>query len=630
MQEARRKDIDILRAFAVLPVIIFHFNQSFFPLGYLGVDIFFVISGYLITQIILKDFSNNYFSFSGFYTRRMKRILPTFLFVITTSLFFALTIFFISDVKNFAKSIISSLFFIPNFFFWITGGYFGQNDELKPLLHLWSLGIEGQFYLFCPILLYIFYKTKLDINKTFFFILLISLISFGLNIFLIYKGHRDSIFFLFPFRIWEFGLGMLAAIIAREKIKYLYFEKNRTLIGLSLIVINYTFKFSVIPDSSLICIGTALLLLKKNTTNYFFNKLFNLNILIFIGLISYSLYLWHWPIASFLKYINTDKLSSYLILFGLFLTFSLSFLSFKYIESFFAKNKNNDKYFFRGIGILYSILIAASFLILFSKSIPSKHNNYLNKFSTELGSNYRCSFLNYQLYGDSFGCLVNDKTKKKYSTAIYGNSHAAMYGWAIKKKIIEDNSQVLLLHLNSCLPLIDRNSSSGCLRKAKNHYQSIIKDNKIKKVIVGLTWNSDVTIDEKNNLLKDKNFTLRDNSLIYLIDQLIKNKKEVYLIGPIETPNFDPQQEVRKLAFSKTEKISLSVNKEDFLNKYSKSVDLFSAKMGGNFLRPDKILCSNKACYFGDSESFFFSDQSHLSKSGSIKMLDLFDKVNFN
>ena len=120
MQEARRKDIDILRAFAVLPVIIFHFNQSFFPLGYLGVDIFFVISGYLITQIILKDFSNNYFSFSGFYTRRMKRILPTFLFVITTSLFFALTIFFISDVKNFAKSIISSLFFIPNFFFWIT------------------------------------------------------------------------------------------------------------------------------------------------------------------------------------------------------------------------------------------------------------------------------------------------------------------------------------------------------------------------------------------------------------------------------------------------------------------------------------------------------------------------------
>ena len=87
---------------------------------------------------------------------------------------------------------------------------------------------------------------------------------------------------------------------------------------------------------------------------------------------------------------------------------------------------------------------------------------------------------------------------------------------------------------------------------------------------------------------------------------------------------------IRKLAFSKTEKISLSVNKEDFLNKYSKAVDLFSAKMGDNFLRPDKILCSNKACYFGDAESFFFSDQSHLSKSGSIKMLDLFDKVNFN
>ncbi|MDA9091670.1 acyltransferase [Pelagibacteraceae bacterium] len=630
MQDSRRKDIDVLRAFAVLPVIIFHFNQSLFPLGYLGVDIFFVISGYLITQLILKDFSKNSFSFTNFYTRRIKRILPNFLLVITFTLFFALIIFLISDVRALAKSVLSSLFFIPNFFFWITGGYFGQNDELKPLLHLWSLGIEGQFYLFCPILLYFFYKIKLSINKISLFIILITLISFFLNVFLIHKGHRNSLFFLFPFRVWEFGLGMLAALIEKEKIKYIYFEKVRTLIGLSLIGTNYVFKFSFIPESFLMCIGTAILLFRQNSKNYFFNKIFNLNILIFIGLISYSLYLWHWPIASFLKYISIDSLNSFHILFGVSLTFLLSIFSWKYIERPFVKNKIKNKYFFKGTGIFYAILITTSFIILYNKSIPSKYNNYLNSFATELGSTYKCSFLNYKFYGDSFGCLINDKTEKEYSTAIYGNSHAAMYGWAIKKKIVKNNSQVLLIHLNDCLPLIDRNISAECLRKAKNHFQAIIKDNKIKKVVVGLTWYSDIKIDEKNNLLKDNNYKLRDDSLIHLIEKLIENKKEVYLIGPIETPNFDPHTEARKLAFNKIEKISLFVEREKFKNKYFKSIDLFSLKMGDKFLRPDKILCVDKSCYFGDSESFFFSDQTHLSKSGSIKMFNLFDKVNFN
>ena len=116
MTNTRRKDIDVLRALAVIPVIIFHFKKELFPLGYLGVDIFFVISGYLIAKIILKDFINNSFSFFDFYTRRIKRILPAFLLVITVSLFFALGIFFINDVKNFLQSVISSLFFVPNFY----------------------------------------------------------------------------------------------------------------------------------------------------------------------------------------------------------------------------------------------------------------------------------------------------------------------------------------------------------------------------------------------------------------------------------------------------------------------------------------------------------------------------------
>ena len=630
MNGLRRKDIDVLRAIAVLPVIIFHFKKELFPLGYLGVDIFFIISGFLITKIIFKDLDNNSFSFFNFYSKRIKRILPAFLFVIIFSLFFAASIFLINDLKNFSQSIIASLLFIPNIFFWVTGGYFGLNDELKPLLHLWSLGIEIQFYIFFPIFLFILHKNKFNFKKITIIIILIFLVSLLLNILLIYKGHKDSLFFLFPFRVWEFGLGVFVALIANKKIKFIDFEKYRTLIGLAFIIFNFIYKVNYLPDSFFICIGTALLLFKENTTNNFFYKIFNSNILIFIGLISYSLYLWHWPVATFLKYISVDKLSYSYLFFGIVLTLMLSLFSWKYVERPFLENKKISKLTFKYVFISYSFLLSLSFFILVNKNIPSQHNNYLNNLSLEIGSTYRCSFLNYRLYGDSFGCLVNNRTQKKHTVAIFGNSHAAMYGWGIKKKLLEKNSQALLLHINDCLPLIDANTSSMCLRKANNYFQSIINDNQIKKVIIGLTWYSKVKIDKNNKSIEDSDFNSRDMYLINLIDQLIANKKEVYLIGPLNVPNFDISTEVRNLAFGKIKKINLSISKNKFLEENSKSIETFSRKLGPNFLRPDEILCNEKECFFGDSNNFFFSDSNHLSKYGSTKIFKLFNNINFN
>ena len=136
MNKSRRVDIDFLRGVAVISVIIFHLDPAFFPRGYLGVDLFFVISGYLITKSILKSYRSNSFKFSQFYLRRIKRILPVLLVVLFVSTFFALIILLTSDLKRFTESLISSLGFVSNFYFWITGGYFSTNDQLKPLLHI--------------------------------------------------------------------------------------------------------------------------------------------------------------------------------------------------------------------------------------------------------------------------------------------------------------------------------------------------------------------------------------------------------------------------------------------------------------------------------------------------------------
>jgi peptidoglycan/LPS O-acetylase OafA/YrhL len=162
MNKSRRIDIDVLRAISVISVIVFHLDKSFFPLGYFGVDIFFVISGYLITKIIIRELDNKQFSFRNFYLRRIRRILPALLIVLFTTLLVAFSILLTSDFKVFTESLLASLGFFPNIYFWMTGGYFGSNDELKPLLHLWSLGVEEQFYLFFPIVFLFIFKNFLE------------------------------------------------------------------------------------------------------------------------------------------------------------------------------------------------------------------------------------------------------------------------------------------------------------------------------------------------------------------------------------------------------------------------------------------------------------------------------------
>ena len=197
MNKTRRIDIDFLRALSVLSVIIFHLDRSFFPLGYLGVDIFFIISGYLISKIIIKECNNNSFSFYNFYIRRVRRIIPVLLLVLITITILSSFLLLLSDLKSLSKSLLSSLGFFPNMYFWITGGYFGTNDELKPLLHLWSLGIEEQFYLFFPLIFYFILKKKFFKKIKIFVVLFFIIISYSLNLILIQKGHFDPIFFFY-------------------------------------------------------------------------------------------------------------------------------------------------------------------------------------------------------------------------------------------------------------------------------------------------------------------------------------------------------------------------------------------------------------------------------------------------
>jgi len=288
-----RPEIDGLRALAVLMVICFHAKSYFFNGGFVGVDVFFVISGYLITSILIKEIDQGHFSLIKFYERRARRILPALFFVATISIPLAWIFMTPADMLNFSKSLIAIPTFLSNIFFLKHSGYFDLNSELKPLIHTWSLAIEEQFYIVFPLFLFLISKyCKKIIPLIFIFIIAVSLFiaQYKLHLF------QEKVFYLLPYRAWELILGSLIAFSKKNK----YYPKSNlvnqltSLLGLMLILLPGVFFSELTPFPGLNAIpptfGTAMILLSLHEKTLI-SKILQQKILVGIGLISYSLYL---------------------------------------------------------------------------------------------------------------------------------------------------------------------------------------------------------------------------------------------------------------------------------------------------------------------------------------------------
>ena len=620
MIKIRRTDIDTLRAISVISVIIFHLDNLLFPNGFLGVDLFFVISGYVITNSISKSLRSKNFSFLNFYLKRARRILPALLLVLLTSLILASVILLTADLKRFSESLLSSLGFVSNFYFWLTGGYFSTNDQLKPLLHLWSLAVEEQFYLFFPIFLFIIFKIFKKFKYYLLGIIIVSILSFYLNTY--FLANSDTVFFLFPFRIWQFGIGAALALCPSLVIKNIWLDSLYIFFALFLIFINFLFILDFLPDATLMCFGLGLILYKKINQKNPIYKIFEIKPLIFVGLISYSLYLWHWPIISFLKYIYIDGIPLLLSITAVLTILLLSVLSWKYVEQpFISRFSNTVSIKFILISV-FSLIILSVF-ILSNKNLPSRYGNFPNLLAESIKSSYDCPPFKYRKFEYTYGCYVNSKNDKSPQNILFGNSHAFMYGWPFIKYLKDTNESGLILQF-SCLPYINLNSSQECLQKAKTRFNSIISSKDTKNVFIGLTWPSKNFVNEKGKIFIDKNFDIRKQSINYLISELEKHNKNVILLGPIMTPNYDFASEYSRQVIFNGNKFEIKNPFEKFYKEYKDIINYYEEKLGKNFLQPHKLLCDKKSCFFADKNGALFSDGSHLSKHGSMKMLPLF------
>ena len=360
-----RSEIDGLRAIAVIPVVFFHAGFNFFSGGYIGVDVFLVISGYLITTIILKELENKTFSLAHFYERRVRRILPALIFVILITSILSFIFLTKSELSAYFKSVIATLFFYSNFYFWKNSPYFKSESDLEPLLHTWSLSIEEQFYLLFPIILIFLFKY---FKKYIVFLLSLGLIlSFLLCLSLAVKTSGNLNFYFTLSRAWELALGSIAAyyLFYNKFILSKSFKNTFSLLGFFLILLpvflfdkqtSYPSYFTLIPT-----IGTLFIIIFADEQT-FIKKILSTKILVGVGLISYSFYLWHQPLLAFGR-ISFENFSNQHKLFAILIALILSYFSYNYIEKTFRNKNKVDLQFLSKtlISIIFVLTIFAHF-----------------------------------------------------------------------------------------------------------------------------------------------------------------------------------------------------------------------------------------------------------------------------
>jgi len=435
-----REDIDGLRAIAVISVVIFHAFPKLIPGGFIGVDVFFVISGFLITGIILEELKNDAFSLIGFYKRRIKRIFPALITILIFVLAIGWLILLPEDYGQVGLHAGASGLFFTNFVLFQEIGYFNNDSITKPLLHLWSLAVEEQFYLFWPLILIFFQSSR----KIFFATISIFLVSLIFSV--TYQDVNPEGNFFLPFgRFWELMSGSILAITfiryksntSKNFLKDFFTDTGNfslirnlfSLVGIFLLFMGF---FVIKEDESfpglwplLPIFGTVLLIVSGPRT--LINKYFLSNkLLVGIGLISYPLYLWHWPLLSYMYIIKGESLHKDLKIIAIVLSILLSWITYRFVEKTFRYKSSSSKIFI----LIFSLIgmAAFGFYVAINKGIESREiiqtsdvNREFQKFEYEL--NHECG-LPRDIIGNYESCKLDSRGNVKY--AMIGDSKASV------------------------------------------------------------------------------------------------------------------------------------------------------------------------------------------------------------
>ncbi|MCE9550579.1 MAG: acyltransferase [Betaproteobacteria bacterium] len=657
-----RPDIDGLRAIAVLSVVAFHAFPNWVRGGFVGVDVFFVISGFLISSIILSNLDRNSFSFVEFYSRRIRRIFPALFIVMISCFFFGWFVLLADEYKQLGKHIAGGAGFVSNFMLWKESGYFDIAAETKPLLHLWSLGIEEQYYVLWPLLLWVTWKKGFNLLTV---ITTAAFISFAFNI---ATYHSDSVanFYSPQTRFWELAVGSALAYLSLYKHKILASlstksiwklvnslssrinegsaQETLSIVGIILILVSalvitremrYPGFWAILPT-----FGTAMIIAAG--TKAWLNRVFLSNrILVWVGLISFPLYLWHWPLLSFLRIIQGETPEASIRVIAVLVSFLLAWLTYRIVEKPLRFGKH---------GVLKTVTL----ILLMSAMGYAGFNTYKRDglefrgnaktqelmdidFDISRGTSWLC---NVDKFKDS-NCFIEGNLPP--TIVIMGDSHATAIYWGLSKLYKQrGESMALFGGGGGCLPYIDlivedapNENSRHCLEKTQAAIQEVITNKSIKVVIIAsrgplyITEKGFGKIDVKRIMLRLKGepYGKRTSkealriAMTNTISTMQNAGKQIVYLHDVPELGFDIKNclSSRPLRFRKD--FQCAIKKSLFDERY-KDFKVFIEDVlvkfpGVKIINLSDALCSDANCIAKRGNRLLYRDDDHLSKFGS-------------
>ncbi len=465
---AYRRDIDGLRAIAVLAVVLFHFGVPGVTGGFVGVDVFFVISGFLITSIIWREREAGRFSFVDFWARRARRILPALIVMMFLSLVVGWFLLAPKDYSELGRSISNQVIFISNLFFMRQDGYFESASDMKPMLHTWSLSVEEQFYILFPLLLVVL-SSRLKHWRSALFVLL--LVSFAASVWAVSR-QPEKAFFLLPMRAWELLAGsMLAVMPAGTRRTSPMLAQLVSLLGLGLVliaIVGYD-ESTAFPGAAALLpvLGVVGLIWANGQHTTLVGQVLSSRVLVGIGLISYSWYLWHWPVLVFGKYAGVFGLAPWMLAVLCVLSLVLGYGSWRFVEGPFRERR-----------LLPSnrSMLATGLIVLISLGLLGKSLVWTDGFAQRL-SPQALQFAQARTWSPTLmKCLADDKKNKHPEfchygvqtgparALVWGDSHATALTPALDDTARSEHFSITQAGYAGCLPFTEKKTRQGAQR----------------------------------------------------------------------------------------------------------------------------------------------------------------------
>jgi peptidoglycan/LPS O-acetylase OafA/YrhL len=630
-----RSDIDGLRTIAVLLVILNHAGFTSISGGFVGVDVFFVISGFLITAIIAPKIANNTFSIGWFLSRRIKRLMPVLFFIIIASALLFTFVMLPQDLTKFYRSIIWVVLYGANFFFWREhGGYFDGNSEEVPLLHTWSLAVEEQYYLVWPIMLIAmirFLGPKRTIIASLLLCIAATIFSqWGTEITI------GAAYYLLPTRFFELLVGSCLALLwpYLPKLK-LNIQHSLSIVGLALIIFSafYLSKHHAFPGYNALypVLGTALIIIAQHGV---VNRFLSTRAMVYTGNISYSLYLWHWPLLAFIRYTSIE-LTLFVQIFVIILTYLLSMFSYRFIEQPFRDMKLNN---FKVVAI--KLYLAPSVFIIALATIGIYQKGYeqrftpeiikqeiaLNSFASESRKNCH-SALRDSTRLPSNDCIFSPSGTPSGSVFIIGDSHANHIIPLLK--VLTNSAQLSGQDytLDRCLPIIELPWGSNlykankCKERNKIAYEHI-KKQRFNYVVLSASWPEIATkrIFTDSRILDNKiKKQLLEKQFQLSIETIISTGAIPIIVEDIPTlGGVSPKCPLKKELFNK----DLACNTKHNTNKLIGELVTSALHKYPEIItiKPQKLLCTDNNCRMMLNNTPLYRDEDHLNEIGAEMM----------